>query len=123
VPGASAYYKGTVVSYSNEIKELVLNVSKETLNVFGAVSKETSEEMLKGILEKMNTDYAISITGILGPDGGSEEKPVGTVWMSVGNKHKIESQKMYFRYDRSRNLQASAVSALNMLRKFISEND
>ena len=123
VPGASAYFKGSIVSYSDEIKENLLNVNTETIRRFGAVSKETVEEMVKGILEKMSTNYAIAISGIMGPGGGSEEKPVGTVWMSVGNKHKIETQKMYFRYDRMRNIQASAVSALNMLRKFINEND
>lgn len=119
VSGSSAYYNGTVVSYSNEVKENVLGVKKETLKSFGAVSEETVKEMLKGVIEKLNTDYAVATSGIMGPDGGSEEKPVGTVWIAVGNKEKIETQKINLRFDRQRNISMTANFALNFLRKFI----
>lgn len=119
VPGSSEYYNGTVVSYSNEVKENVLGVKHETLESFGAVSEETAKEMLKGVIEKLNTDYAVATSGIMGPDGGTEEKPVGTVWIAVGNKEKIEAHELNFRFDRQRNISMTANYALNFLRKFI----
>jgi nicotinamide-nucleotide amidase len=79
VPGASNYFKGSVVSYDNCIKKNVLKVTEETLQTAGAVSEATVREMLKGVLELMQADYAIAVSGIMGPDGGSPEKPVGTV--------------------------------------------
>ena len=119
VPGSSAYFKGTVVSYANEIKEKVLGVKKKTLLSFGAVSEETAIEMVSGILKILNTDYAIAVTGIMGPDGGSDEKPVGTVWVAIGSKTKVETHKLNLRFDRQRNISLTAVNALNLLRKFI----
>lgn len=119
VPGSSAYFKGTVVSYANEIKEEVLGVKEETLLSVGAVSEETAVEMVNGALKILNTDYAIAVTGIMGPDGGSEEKPVGTVWIAIGNKTKTETHKLNLRFDRQRNISLTAVNALNLLRKFI----
>jgi nicotinamide-nucleotide amidase len=119
VPGASQYYKGSVVSYANEAKENILGVKHETLQAVGAVSKETVLQMVKGVIEKLNVDYAVATSGIMGPDGGSEEKPVGTVWIAVGNKDKSEANKFYFRFERERNIEQTAMAALNMLRKFI----
>jgi PncC family amidohydrolase len=119
VPGASQYYKGSVVSYANEAKENILGVKHETLQAVGAVSKETVLQMVKGVIEKLNVDYAVATSGIMGPDGGSEEKPVGTVWIAVGNKDKSEAKKFYFRFERERNIEQTAMAALNMLRKFI----
>ena len=92
VPGSSAYYKGSVVSYANEVKENILGVQHETLE-HGAVSEETVKEMVKGAIEKLNVDYAVATSGIMGPDGGTEEKPVGTVWIAAGNKEKIVDAK------------------------------
>ena len=83
VAGSSKYYKGSIVSYSNEIKEGLLHVKKETLNQFGAVSEETVIEMLRGVLNQLHTDYGIAVSGIMGPDGGTDEKPVGTVWVAL----------------------------------------
>ncbi|MCW3116828.1 MAG: competence/damage-inducible protein CinA [Chitinophagaceae bacterium] len=123
IPGSSAYFKGSVVSYANEVKENVLGVNHETLTGSGAVSKETVKEMLKGVLKKMNTDYALATSGIMGPDGGSEEKPVGTVWIAAGNNQKIEFLKLNLRFDRKRNIEQTALSALNFLRKFMLAND
>ena len=122
-PGASMFFKGTIVAYDNEVKKNMLGVSDDTLQSDGAVSEATSKEMAKGVLEKLNTDYALATTGIMGPDGGTEEKPVGTVWIAVGNADKIETQKFNFRFDRLRNIEQTAHTALNMLRKFIQNAD
>jgi nicotinamide-nucleotide amidase len=121
-PGSSAYFKGSVVSYSNEVKENVLNVSRDTIISAGAVSEETVTEMVKGILNLLKTDYAIAVSGIMGPDGGTPDKPVGMVWIAVGNKEKITTQQFNFRFDRGRNIEITAMNALNLLRKFILEN-
>jgi len=122
VPGSSLWFKGSVVSYANEAKENVLDVRHETLANAGAVSKETVTEMVDGVLKKMNTDFALATSGIMGPDGGSEEKPVGTVWIAAGTREKTEFLKLNLRFDRKRNIEQTALSALNFLRKFILEN-
>ena len=123
MPGASEYYKGTVVSYDNSIKKSALHVRNETLEMHGAVSEETVTEMVQGILYMMQTDYAVAVSGIMGPDGGSAEKPVGTVWVAVGSKENIISSKFNFRFSRQRNIELTAMNALNMLRIFIVENN
>ena len=122
VPGSSEYYSGSVISYSYESKENVLDVSNETLNTVGAVSSETVTQMVKGVLKKMNSDFAVACSGIMGPGGGTDDKPVGTVWVAVGNKEKVKTQKLFFRFDRERNIEMTAQAALNLLRKFILEN-
>ena len=119
VAGSSAYYKGTVVSYANEAKENILGVRHETLESAGAVSEETVRQMVQGTLKQLKTDYALATSGIMGPDGGSEQKPVGTVWIGVGNNKKIETQLFHFRFDRLRNIEQTSHTALNLLRKFI----
>ena len=119
VAGSSGYFKGSVVSYDNSIKENVLHVSNETLSTYGAVSEETARQMITGILRTMQTDYAVAVSGIMGPGGGSQEKPVGTVWIAVGNSEKIETKKMQFRFDRKRNIELTAINALYTLCKFI----
>jgi nicotinamide-nucleotide amidase len=121
VPGASAYFEGSIVSYSYEIKEMLLDVKKETLEKYGAVSEEVVKEMLSGLLNKMETDYGIAVSGIMGPDGGTPEKPVGTVWIAVGNKERQVAQKLKQRFERQKNVEVTAVMALNMMRKFVLE--
>ncbi|NII28267.1 CinA family nicotinamide mononucleotide deamidase-related protein [Pseudoflavitalea sp. X16] len=121
VSGSSAYYKGSIVSYANEIKEKVLNVSPETMKAGGAVSEATVKEMVLGAVAALNTDYALATSGIMGPDGGSPEKPVGMVWVAVGNRNKVVTQLFNFRFDRMRNIEMTAINALNLLRKFIAE--
>lgn len=121
VSGSSAYYKGSIVSYANEIKEKVLNVSPETMKAGGAVSEATVKEMVQGAVTALNTDYALATSGIMGPDGGSPEKPVGMVWVAVGNRNKVVTQLFNFRFDRMRNIEMTAINALNLLRKFIAE--
>jgi len=122
IAGSSDYFKGSVVSYANSIKENVLHVSNETLASVGAVSEETVKEMVKGVLNVIQTDYAVAVSGIMGPDGGSEEKPVGTVWMAAGNAQKTETKKMHFRFSRKRNIELTAINALYLLCMFI-KND
>lgn len=119
VPGSSAYFKGSVVSYANEIKTNVLGVQESTIRQFGAVSEETVREMVAGALKVLGADYMVAVSGILGPDGGTEEKPVGTVWMAAGDKNEIIAVKHHFRYDRARNTDMASVAAINLLRKFI----
>ena len=122
VPGSSAYYEGSIVSYSYNVKESLLNVKPDTLNTYGAVSEETVREMLKGLLDKLNTDYGIAVSGIMGPDGGTADKPVGTVWIAVGNKEKCIAQMLQQRFSRAKNIEVTSVMALNLLRKFILEH-
>jgi len=121
IPGSSHYYKGSVVSYDNDVKTNTLHVSPETLQSEGAVSEATVRQMVKGALTLLDTDFTIATSGIMGPDGGSEEKPVGTVWVAVGNRQNILTQKFSFRFDRARNIELTATNALNLLRKFISD--
>lgn len=123
VPGASNYFKGSVVGYSNEIKENLLHVERETLRLYGAVSEDTVVQMIKGTLLALKTDYALATSGIMGPDGGTADKPVGTVWVAVGNHERVRTHEFHFRFDRARNVELTATNALNMLRKFILENN
>ena len=123
VAGSSGYFKGSVVSYDNSIKEKVLHVKNETLNTVGAVSEETVQQMITGVLDVMKTDYAVAVSGIMGPGGGSAEKPVGTVWIAVGNHHKTETKKMNFRFDRKRNIELTAINALYLLCDFIKKDN
>jgi len=122
VAGSSDYFKGSVVSYDNSIKQNVLRVTDETLKTVGAVSEETVQQMIIGVLNVMQTNYAVAVSGIMGPSGGSAEKPVGTVWMAVGNAQKIETKKMHFRFDRKRNIELTAINALYLLCEFIKKD-
>lgn len=117
VAGSSEYYIGSVISYAYEIKETELGVPHEIIEKHGAVSQPVVEQMAKAIREKYKTDYAISASGIAGPGGGTEEKPVGTVWVAVATPTKIISEKFLFGANRERNIQKTANVALNMLKK------
>ncbi len=122
VPGSSDYYQGSIVSYSYEVKETLLGVKKETLEKCGAVSEQTVIEMLDGLLANLNTDYGIAVSGIMGPGGGTPDKPIGTVWIAVGNKEKHQTQKIALRFNRERNIEVTGMMALNFLRKFMIAN-
>jgi nicotinamide-nucleotide amidase len=122
IRGSSNYFKGSVVSYDNEVKENLLHVSRQTLETTGAVSEETVIQMIKGTLQSLKTDYALATSGIMGPEGGTTEKPVGTVWVAVGNREKVRTHQFHFRFDRQRNIELTAHNALNMLRKLILES-
>ncbi len=119
VAGSSAYYEGSIVSYSYGIKEKLLGVKEDTLNMYGAVSEQTVTEMLNGLLDKMGTSYGIAVSGIMGPKGGTEDKPVGTVWIAVGDTQNHHCQKFNFRFNRERNIEVTGIMALNLLRKFV----
>jgi nicotinamide-nucleotide amidase len=120
--GSSAYYTGSVISYDNTVKQSILHVTAATLNAHGAVSEATVIEMANGALKQLQTDFIIAVSGIMGPGGGSVEKPIGTVWVAVGNQKKIQTQQFNFRFDRARNIEITTVNALNLLRKFIIDN-
>jgi nicotinamide-nucleotide amidase len=119
MPGSSAYYNGSIISYSYNAKEVLLGVNHEQLATQGAVSEAVVTQMVKGALAQLNTTYAIAVSGIMGPDGGTPDKPVGTVWIAVGNATNIVTKKMQFRFDRKRNIELTTNNALNMLRQFI----
>lgn len=119
VPGSSNYFMEGVVSYSNDAKIRTLNVPKETLEKHGAVSAETAEAMAKGMRERAETDYAISITGIAGPEGGSEEKPVGLVFIGFADETSVKSIKFTLPGDRYLIRWRSSQAALDYLRRQI----
>jgi len=119
VPGSSSYFLGSVVAYSNAIKREVLGVAQETLEQHGAVSEATVVEMVKGTLKLLKTDIAIAISGIAGPGGGTPEKPVGTIWLAIGDQSDIRTQKLQIGKDRLRNIQYTSVVALNFIRQFV----
>ena len=116
VSGCSDYFKGSVVAYSDEIKQSLLSVEPENIESFGAVSKEVVEQMAIGLTKKFNTDFGLATSGIAGPTGGPKEKPVGTVWIAVAGPEGVVSKKFIFGNSRERNIIISSLSALNMLR-------
>lgn len=119
IPGSSDYFAGGAVTYSNELKQDILGVDETLLSEFGAVSNETAEAMARGVRKRCDTDIGISITGIAGPDGGSPEKPVGTVYIGISHADTTSARKLMLRGNRNR-IQAMAVqSGLNLLRLFL----
>ncbi len=121
VSGSSLYFKGTVVAYSYDAKETILGVNPVTLANKGAVSEETITEMFDGLMKTTTADYGIATSGIMGPDGGTVDKPVGTVWVAVGSRRKMIAKKLHFRFDRIKNIELTAVNALLMLFQFVKE--
>jgi nicotinamide-nucleotide amidase len=117
--GSSQFYTGGVISYDNRIKTEFLDVPTHILQTVGAVSKEAVEQMAKAVREKMNTDYAVSVSGIMGPTGKTDEKPLGMVWIGVADKEKVFSKVFYLRFDRQRNIEITATQAINLLRLLI----
>ena len=119
VPGSSEYYKGTVVAYSNEIKERILGVKHKTLEQYGAVSEQTVKKMVTGVLEVLNCDVAIATSGIAGPTGGTPDKPVGTIWLAAGSKDKIITKKLQLGDNRIKNIETSTIFAIDLMRKYL----
>lgn len=117
--GSSRYFEGSVVSYSNSVKTNVLGVSEATLNTYGAVSESTAREMAEGARKVLKTTYAIATTGIAGPDGGTTEKPVGTVWIACATPNGTFTQLLKLSGIRSLNIELTSTYALNLLRKTI----
>jgi len=122
VPGASAYFKGSIVSYSNEVKTNLLGVTTDILETFGAVSEQTVLKMAEEVRKNLNTDYAVAVSGIMGPEGGTVDKPVGTVWIAVATKKDVNAIMFQLPFDRQRNVHQTTVNALNFLRKKIVDN-
>ena len=118
-PGSSAYFKGGVVAYSNEIKSNLLGVPSELIKTVGAVSQEVAEAMALGAQKVLGVHYTVATTGIAGPDGGTDEKPVGTVWIAVAGPAGVSSKKYIFKHNRERNIIRTTHTALNMLRVLI----
>lgn len=112
VAGASQYYVGGVVSYSNELKMNLLGVRSKTLERFGAVSEQTACEMARGCRERLHADYAVATTGIAGPTGGSDEKPLGTVWVAVASPAGVAARKYVFATTRTQHQERTANQAL-----------
>ena len=120
--GSSAYYKGSVISYSNEAKMDLLDVEKATLDAEGAVSEQTVIQMAEGARKKLKTTYSIATSGIAGPGGGTDEKPVGTIWMACAGPNGTITKKVLSTKTRLVNIQYGSKTALNLLRKMLSED-
>ena len=119
ISGSSAYFKGSVIAYDNSVKTDILGVSNETISQFGAVSSETVKEMAEGARKLLKTDFCVATSGIAGPDGGSEAKPVGTVWIAVASGSGTITEKRVFGNERGTNILRFSIAALNLLRKEI----
>ena len=115
VPGSSEYYLGSVTSYANSVKTGVLGVDPEVIEKYGAVSSECVAQMAEGVRRLTGSDFSVATSGIAGPGGGSETKPVGLVWIGVSSQKGTETLKMVFRGDRKRNIDRFAAYALNIL--------
>ena len=116
VPGSSDYFQGAVVPYHNAFKERILGVKVETLTTHGAVSEETVAEMATGVRELFGANYGLASSGIAGPDGGTADKPVGTVWIACAGPEGVETRKLQLTQDRMLNIQLTGVAVLNLFR-------
>lgn len=122
VPGASAYFKGGIISYTNDVKENVLGVDSLLLEEKTAVCEEVAIAMVKGALNTLNVDFAISTTGVAGPGGGTHDIPVGTIWIACGNKDNIVTMKLEEDYGRDINLAIATSKALQLFLKYMEDN-
>ena len=122
VSGSSEYYLGSVVSYANSVKTNVLGVSADIIEKYGAVSRECVIAMADGVRKLTGSDFSVATSGIAGPGGGSEDKPVGTVWIGVSSQMGTEAFRLVFKGDRKRNIERFSANALNILRvKLVNE--
>lgn len=121
IPGNSVYYKGTIVSYAVEVKNNLLKVPEKILEKDGVVSEATVKAMVEGVLQMIEADVAISVSGYMGPDGGEPGKPIGTVWIAAGNKKNILTKEYHLRYDRTHNIEITANYALILLKQFLDQ--
>jgi nicotinamide-nucleotide amidase len=123
VPGASKYFKGGIISYVNEIKERLLNVDSQVLDEKTAVCEEVAIQMVKGACKALNTDYAISATGIAGPSGGTKEIPVGTIWLACGSLDRVVTLKVEEDHGRDINLAIATNKAMELFLNFLKEEN
>lgn len=119
VPGSSEYFIGSIVSYAYEAKVALLGVSWDTLNTFGAVSRETVFEMATGARHALDTDVAVSVSGIAGPGGATPDKPVGTTWIALAAKDGVWAREFHFQGDRQQNKSSAADAALQLLLDYL----
>ncbi|TND08110.1 MAG: competence/damage-inducible protein CinA [Bacteroidetes bacterium] len=117
VAGSSQYFLGSVVAYANEVKTAQLGVQKEMLEKYGAVSEETAKQMAAGVRENLRADIGVATTGLAGPGGGTEDKPVGMVWIAIATADRVYAEKFMFGDNRERNIVRASITALNMARK------
>ena len=123
VPGASKYFKGGIISYVNEVKENLLGVSHQTLEEQTAVCEEVAIQMVIGACKALNTDYAISATGVAGPTGGTKEIPVGTIWLACGNKDRVVTCKVEEDHGRDINLAIATSRAMQMFLQYLKDEE
>ena len=119
VPGASKYFKGGIISYTNEIKEALLDVDHDLLEEKTAVCEEVAIEMVKGACRALNTDYAMSATGIAGPSGGTKDIPVGTIWLACGNASRVATLKVQEDHGRDINLAIATNKAMQLFLDYL----
>lgn len=122
VPGASAYFKGGIISYTNDVKENVLGVDSQLLEEKTAVCEDVAIAMVKGAIKTLNVDFAISTTGVAGPGGGTHNIPVGTIWIACGNKDNIVTMKLEEDYGRDINLAIATSKALQLFLKYMEDH-
>lgn len=123
VPGASNYFKGGIVSYTDEVKENLLGVSHEVLVEQTAVCEEVARQMVLGAIKTLHVDYAVSATGVAGPTGGTAENPVGTIWLAYGSKDDVRTVKLTKDYGRDINLAIATNTALKSIYNFLKEHE
>ena len=123
VPGASKYFKGGIISYVNEVKENLLGVSHQTLEEQTAVCEEVAIQMVVGACKALNTDYAISATGVAGPTGGTKDIPVGTIWLACGNKDRVVTCKVEEDHGRDINLAIATSRAMQMFLQYLKDGE
>ncbi len=119
IPGSSCYFLGSVVAYSNSVKSAVLNVPDDIISMYGAVSEEVIKLMADETRKLLKADYCIATSGIAGPEGGTDAKPVGTLWMAVSSEKRTIAEKRVFGTERQTNIKRFSLAALNLLRKQI----
>jgi nicotinamide-nucleotide amidase len=119
IAGSSRYFLGGVIAYANSMKTLYLNVDETLLATHGAVSKEVAQAMATGVRDQSGADIAISVTGIAGPDGGTREKPVGTVFVSLATSNNVQTHKYFFTGNRQQIQEITAKTALDLIRKYL----
>ena len=122
IPGCSSIYKGSVVAYDSKVKEELLGVNHDDIEKYTVVSKEVAEQMAVGVSNILRTDFALSTTGIAGPDGGTEENPVGTVWIALATPNGVSSNRYNFGKDRQNNIERACITAFEMLRQYLLNN-
>lgn len=119
--GSSDYFKGGLVCYTDELKEKFLNVNADLIAEHSAVNEEVARQMVLGAVDLFGTDYAVAVTGFAGPTGGTEENPVGTVWIAVGSRERIQTVKVFNTLGRDENVTLAVEAAMTLLHDFLKD--